>query len=69
MDSVPYFRGLLRQFFQRAYIQNAAQHINNKTRFSLPNLQTQNYALAKYSHFELAVFGRQMRKLQRTNFN
>jgi len=69
MDFVPYFRGVLWQFFQRADIQNATQYIHNKTRFSLPKLQAQNFALAKHSHFELAVFGRQMRKLQRTNFN
>jgi len=58
MDFVPHFRGLLRQFFQRADIQNATQYINNKARFSLPKLQAQNYALAKHSNFELAVFGR-----------
>jgi len=40
MDSVPHLRGVFWQFFQRADIQNAAQHINNKTRLSLPKLQT-----------------------------
>jgi len=57
MDSVPHFRGVFWQFFQCANIQNATRHIHNKTRFILPKLQTQNFALAKHSNFELAVFG------------
>jgi len=69
MDFVPYFRGVFWQFFQRAHIQNAAWNVHNKTRLALPKLQAQNFAVAKYSHFELAVFGRQMRKLQRAHFN
>ena len=57
MDSVPHLRGVLWQFFQCAYIQNATRYVHNKTCLSLPKLQAQNFALAKYSHFELAVFG------------